>query len=253
MLTQEKFTANGLLAADESSKLWQIPIKVVTMFDPFTPSAEVLMTDKEMELTIDGIWRGEWVKLNPNYFGFYRVNYPTEMLEKFIPSIETKSMPPLDRLNIQSDLFAMTQSGRLSTVYLLKYLNHYDDEDDPAVWNSIFATLMKLELLVTDTDFKNMFRMYATNLLTKIYDKVGWDAQSKEDSSISVLRPRLLSILGRFKKQSVIREAIKRFNNYSANKTAIQREMVSTVYGIVGANSDEELYNKIFDVRLERL
>jgi puromycin-sensitive aminopeptidase len=39
--------------------------------------------------------------------GFYRTQYPPEMLAQFVGAIHEKSLPPLDRLGLLDDLFAM--------------------------------------------------------------------------------------------------------------------------------------------------
>ena len=45
--------------------------------------------------------------MNPGQVGFYRVCYTKEMVEKIIPAIKDMSLPPLDRLGIENDQFAL--------------------------------------------------------------------------------------------------------------------------------------------------
>lgn len=47
------------------------------------------------------------MKLNPGTVGFYRTKYPLELLKQLIPSVSDKTLPPLDRLGILDDLFAL--------------------------------------------------------------------------------------------------------------------------------------------------
>ena len=46
-------------------------------------------------------------KVNAGTKGVYRVQYTSEMLNRFIPSIQDRSLPPTDRLGLISDLFAL--------------------------------------------------------------------------------------------------------------------------------------------------
>jgi puromycin-sensitive aminopeptidase len=55
-------------------------------------------------------------QLNSGTVGFYRVHYPSEILAQFLPAIESKQLPPLDRLGLVDDIFALVQSGQASTV-----------------------------------------------------------------------------------------------------------------------------------------
>ena len=55
-------------------------------------------------------------QVNPGAVGFYRVDYPATMLKEFLPAIQSKLMPALDRLGVIDDLYAVVKSGRKSTV-----------------------------------------------------------------------------------------------------------------------------------------
>ena len=46
-------------------------------------------------------------QVNPGQVGFYRVQYSSDILELFMPAIKDNSLPPRDRLGLESDLFAL--------------------------------------------------------------------------------------------------------------------------------------------------
>ena len=67
------------------------------------------------------------LQLNPGQVGFYRVQYSSAMLELLLPAINDSSLPPRDRLGLQSDLFALVcieipQSGLIIWKYCQWYL-----------------------------------------------------------------------------------------------------------------------------------
>ena len=51
-------------------------------------------------------------QLNPGEVGFYRVQYSSAMLERLLPAIRDNSLPPRDRLGLQSDLFALVNNKK---------------------------------------------------------------------------------------------------------------------------------------------
>lgn len=53
----------------------------------------------------------EKLKLNFGASGFYRVNYPSEFISRFIPAIQNKSISPIDRLMVIDDIFAMVNDS----------------------------------------------------------------------------------------------------------------------------------------------
>lgn len=116
-LEQEKFCADG--GTPENAIIWMIPINIST---PKSKNAYSTVLDKKkMEITLNDVGADDWVKINPGTIGCYRTQYPPEMLEQFIPAIKNKSLPPLDRLGLLDDLFALVQAGQTSTVEV--YMN----------------------------------------------------------------------------------------------------------------------------------
>ncbi len=71
--------------------------------------------------------REEWIKLNPKSIGFYRTQYPDEMLTRLIPAIQSKKLDSVERLQLQSDLFALARAGYDDTVKV-RYLTLIDFE-----------------------------------------------------------------------------------------------------------------------------
>jgi puromycin-sensitive aminopeptidase len=111
-LTQQKFCADGLQS--EKVCFWMVPINIST---PKSENAHTAMLDKaSMVITLDNVSENDWVKINPGTIGFYRCDYPPEMLREFVPAITDKTLPPLDRLGLVDDLFALVQAGQSPTV-----------------------------------------------------------------------------------------------------------------------------------------
>ena len=60
-------------------------------------------------------------QLNPGQVGFYRVQYSSAMLELLLPAIRDNSLPPRDRLGLQSDLFALVNISNFC-IFRIPYL-----------------------------------------------------------------------------------------------------------------------------------
>ena len=59
-------------------------------------------------------------QLNPGQVGFYRVQYSSAMLELLLPAIRDNTLPPRDRLGLQSDLFALVNNKKLGLIFFLQ-------------------------------------------------------------------------------------------------------------------------------------
>lgn len=152
-LSQRKYTADGSKPLKDF--LWMIPVSITTSQGS---SVSIVLKTKETEVTIPNVGANDWIKVNPGTVGFYRTQYSPELLEKFIPAIKDKSLPPLDRLGLLGDLFAMVQAGHTNTVEVLKLLEAYEDEDDYTVWSSISSVIVKLNMLLSYTDCTESFK-----------------------------------------------------------------------------------------------
>lgn len=155
-LNQTKFCADGFQPTEEC--LWMIPISISTSKNPGKESMSTVLKTKEGQIVVRDVGPNDWIKVNPGTIGFYRTQYTGDMLEKFIPAIKDKTLPPLDRLGLLDDLFAMVQAGHTGTVEVLKLLTAFEDEKDYTVWSSISNVLSKLGLLLSHTDCEDAFR-----------------------------------------------------------------------------------------------
>lgn len=134
-LKQQRFIADG--SVDEEHLQWKIPITIITKSNPTTVTQQILMDQPEMTVTLENISADDWIKLNLNSIGLYRVKYPSNTLARLSEAIATKTLSPQDRLMIQDDVAALSNAGHQSFVDYLKLLLSYKEEDNFTVWKSI--------------------------------------------------------------------------------------------------------------------
>ncbi len=134
-LKQQRFIADG--SVDEDKLQWKIPITVLTKSNPTKIAQQILMDKPETIITLDNISPDDWIKLNYNSIGLYRVQYQLKTLAGLTEPIAKKILSPQDRLMIQDDLAALCNAGHQSFVDYLRLLLAYKDEDNFTVWKSI--------------------------------------------------------------------------------------------------------------------
>uniref|UniRef100_A0A287CY20 Puromycin-sensitive aminopeptidase n=1 Tax=Ictidomys tridecemlineatus TaxID=43179 RepID=A0A287CY20_ICTTR len=86
---------------------WMVPITISTSEDPNQAKLKILMDKPEMNVVLKNVKSDQWVKLNLGTVGFYRTQYSSAMLESLLPGIRDLSLPPVDRLGLQNDLFSL--------------------------------------------------------------------------------------------------------------------------------------------------
>ena len=249
-LSQEKFCADGKLPASEATTLWMIPIAVTRASDPNQIAVEVLMDSKTLDIEVPNVSTNEWLKLNASCVGVYRVNYSPELLSLLLPSIADKTLPPLDRLGLQSDVFALVQSGRTSTPEVLKLMDAFANEDDYTVWNAIDGCLAKLnQLLSHNSEVLQLFHAFGRQLLSKTYSRLGWQPIKGETHLDTLLRGLVINRLVSFGDQSVISEAKKLFDSHCAGSHVIPPDLRSAVYRAVAIDCNDKTFDTLIKVR----
>jgi puromycin-sensitive aminopeptidase len=243
VLQQTKFTANG--SVDEKS-FWMIPITIATKksSNAFT----TVLDQKEMEVFIEGVTDKDWIKVNPGTIGFYRTQYPTEMLERFVPAIKDLSLPPLDRLGLHDDLFALVQNGSISTVESLKLVDAYRNEDNFTVWSSICTSLSKLKNILSHTDMIETFNSYGISIFGPLAEKLGWESKPNENHLETLLRSLILSRLISFNDPKTCDEAKRRFYLHKDGKQTLPADLRMACYRAVLQQADEKVYEEMLNL-----
>ncbi|GAB0099066.1 Aminopeptidase [Sergentomyia squamirostris] len=235
-LCQEKFTADGKKA--DGDFLWMIPVMISTSRKPQVVAESFVLDKPETEITLTDVDAKDWVKINPGTIGFYRTKYPSEMVNAFIPSIKNMTLPPLDRLGLLDDLFAMIQAGHTATAEALKLMDAYRNEDNYTVWSCITNCLSKLQLLLSHTDLEELLNAYGIRLYRPVAEKLGWDARPGESHLDTLLRSLVLNRLVAFNCPEVAQEAKRRFQLHTSGKSVLPADLRNTCYRAVLQDGD---------------
>jgi puromycin-sensitive aminopeptidase len=164
------------------------------------------------------------------------------MMERFTTSIVDMSMPPLDRLGLIDDLFALVQAGEQPTVEALKLIEAYRNENNYTVWSSISNCLMKLQALISHTDLEAQFDEYASRLFKPIAERLGWNATEGESHLDTLLRSLVLNRLVSFSCGTTSQEAKKRFEAHASGKSILPADLRSVCYKAILQTGDTDTY-----------
>ncbi|XP_029649744.1 puromycin-sensitive aminopeptidase [Octopus sinensis] len=245
-LTQMKFCADGK-TGDKTSR-WMIPIDISTSSSIHKPVKKVLMEGEKMEVILDNVKTDEWVLLNCNSVGVYRVQYSSDMLQSLLKGIVNKTILPTNRLALQSDMFALARAGMVSTVEVLKFVQSYKNEDNYTVWNDLAQNLTNIALLLQYTKYYDQYKVFVRNLFRKIAAKVGWEATKEENHLTTLLRDLVLCRMGRYGDAAVLEESRKRFQDHVSGEKILPADLKSPVYLTVVCHGDEEVLTSMLEL-----
>lgn len=242
-LKQRKFTADGSKADDDC--LWVVPISVSTSKNPKEIAKTFLLEKAAMEVTLDGVTENDWIKINPGTVGYYRTSYSQPMLEQLLPAVTDNILPPLDRLGLFDDLFAMVQSGQASTVDVLQLVGSYRNENNYTVWTAITNSLANLHVLISHTDLMEHFNAFGRSLYEPVVARLGWEPNENENHLDTLLRSLVLTRLVSFRSQEVSEEARRRFRSHVNGTKILPADLRSACYKAVLQDGNEAIFEEM--------
>lgn len=241
-ISQEKFNADG--SQSEGYK-WLVPIDILTSTGT---TKSVLMEDIEMEITLENTPENAWVKLNPEYMGYYRVQYPETYMAKFTEDIASKKLSELNRLALLDDLMAFVQSGRVKTSLILEMIRNVKNEDSYVVWRSVGGCFGKLSVLLADEECRPQFKKFVIDTMESVVEKVGWGPKAEEHHTQGLLRSMVISRLGQYGHEKTVKESQRQFQAHVEKSGEILADLRAPVYRTVMANGGEDTYQQMLEL-----
>ncbi|XP_046837634.1 puromycin-sensitive aminopeptidase isoform X1 [Vespa velutina] len=245
-LSQERFLADG--SVDTDNQTWIVPISVSTSKQPKETVLSALMDEKTKEFVLKDVPEGTWLKINPGAIGFYRTRYSPEAMSLFLPAIKDHTLPPLDRLGLLDDLFAMVQAGHASTVEVLRFMQAFKHEDNYTVWSSIVNCIGKISVLLAPLDSADAFKAFVRNLMRDISKRLGWDPKPNESHLDTLLRSLILDRMAAANDEETIRQATRRFALHMSGVMPLPADLRSPVYRAVLSVGDAFTYDTMLNL-----
>ncbi len=247
---QTRFVYEHLVAPLKSDDtLWHVPLSVRSSVDekPASTSMEGRRAALRLPATSEEA-RGGWIKVNPEQTGFYRVNYSSDDWERLRPAVRNLELPPIDRLGIQNDAYALSKAGLLPVTQFLTLAEAYTNETDASVWSDLASNLGGLEALLADEPFYAQFEAFARRLFQPAGQRIGWDARPGERHLDTLLRTTVLAGLGDYGDEGALSEAAARFARYLKDPGSVHPDIRKVVLSLAAKKGDRSTYDAIWEL-----
>lgn len=183
-LTQKRFFTDPAAAQNETvvseyNYKWSIPVTYFSNADD-TVKREWFYHDKD-KLVLP-IGNADWVKINKDQIGYYRVNYDKSMWENLNAALKANinAMSVLDRAHLLNDVFSLAKGQEVEYDVALKMTEFLEGETSFIPWDVASTKLKNIRNLLYNTDIYREFKKYVINLVDKEYHKVNWTVNPEE-------------------------------------------------------------------------
>jgi hypothetical protein len=267
-LCQERFLANHdqKKVAEMAGQLWTIPVSVASwskselakQASSSSSSASAVVephvmrvnfSDAKGDVACTGYTPENVIKVNLGQTGFYRTHLSDALLASLAEHIP--ALPPVDRLGVLRDAFAMASCGRAPVAHALDLLQHYAKEDNYACVSALSGNLHQLASLHKGQNYHPQLQALVRATFKHAFTRLGWDAPAaaggvKEDQLQMQFRALVLSMLGNVGGDAVVQqEALERFRRFVADPVAhpLSADLRGVVYALAakkGTPADHE-------------
>jgi len=206
-----------------------------------TPAGETVLLDGAAEIVAGRC--GEPVTLNLGDVGYYRVQDDAAMLASLTRSIDR--LAPADRANLIGDIWALVEAGRAAPAAFFDLVDRLAGDDNRAVTEQIVRALTRIDHLEWNRPERAALQAYGRAVLRPVFDRIGWDAAPSEPADRTLLRARLIGVLGTFGDDAIMAEARRRFALFVKDPTSLPTELRGTVTNLVGRHADRATYDTL--------
>ncbi|XP_059490156.1 uncharacterized protein LOC132205229 [Neocloeon triangulifer] len=183
----------------------------------------------------------DWVILNLQQYGFYRVNYDERnwnLLARAINSSESlNSLHVINRAQLMDDALALARTNNVSYTIALDTTNYLDFETEYLPWATAFEALSYvIDRLNSEDDPRNQFETYMRNRLRNTYNRLGgFEIPIDEGHVQSLTRALVLSWACKLKSTECNDAAKMKFQEWKTtedpdNNNPINPNLKSVVY-----------------------
>lgn len=241
-LSQSRFFSSAISRKYTKDRtLWHVPYSIQTAKSKKPKTA--LLSSKSASIPKPS--NDSWYKINVGEGSFSRVDYSAKNLTRLQNPISRKTIPPVDRLGIIRDAFALSESGQLVTHEALSLATCYEKETDYTVWIELASSLRQVSNLIAYEPFYTKYEAYGRSIFSHIAKKVGWEKRQGEKHTDMLLRGLVLYSLGSYGDEETIERARLLFKKIQKGKP-VDSDLRSVIYNLIASYGAEKEFRALY-------
>ncbi|XP_025155629.1 aminopeptidase N [Harpegnathos saltator] len=194
-------TCNEINKDHNDSIIRPIPVTYTTKEDPHFDQYGLIHWlnnnytewNSYLELTLDNV--EEWVILNVQYFGYYRVRYDNTNWLKiayFLKEDNGKTISVLNRAQLIDDAYHFVMMGTMDYKFYYELIDFLRNETDFIVWHSMMNVLHYMSPFFKFPESEG-FKNFIIDIMNDALTQIGYDEKPTDDNMLKSTRLLLLN------------------------------------------------------------
>ncbi len=240
-LTQSRF--RYLPGNEDAAARWKAPVLLRASVGGEVIRHRLVMSDESTTVDLGG--PPEWVVVNEGGWGFYRVRYDKELLDRI--TAETDRLDALERFNLASDTWAAVVAGLSPVGNFLSLARLYGAETHPSLWTAVLAPLEYLDRMM-EPGRRALLQSYVRELVGPAFERLGWTPVDGEGETTRTLRATLLRALGVLGADPEVRKKTAEVQaSYLSDRDSVDPDVAAAATAIVAAAGTTTDYERHLD------
>src|SRR5438093_8112589 len=240
-LTQQRFLYLG--GEPDPAEQWRIPVVFRASVKRGYVERRLLLDGAEAAVPLPA--KPEWVVLNAGGHGFYRVRYAPALLKKLAGALA--KIAPIERFNLLSDCFALSQSGMMAASDFLDLTGRFTAETDRNVWAVLAGSLAWVNRVITDEQRPGLEALVRQRV-EEMTSLLGWERQEGESELDRQLRGDLLRVQGTVGNDELVQARAREiYARAQVDEASVDANVLPAVIAIVAASGGASEYAEFRD------
>ncbi|GBP46445.1 Aminopeptidase N [Eumeta japonica] len=221
--------------------LWWIPISYTTAGERnFTSTRPGLWMRGVRSYVADlKLGADQWLVVNIQQTGFYRVNYDEKNWKLLIGVLEDPSrfeqIHPINRAQIVDDAMNLALTGRLDYWIALNVTSYLVHERSYVPWKAGLVALGYIDTMLSKGAYYLEYKSYVLRLVQQAVSELGWSGRADESVVRAQHRVDLVSTACHLEHKACLEHAVRLYTNWMLTPNPdtfneIEADIRSTVY-----------------------
>jgi aminopeptidase N len=174
---QKRFFSDGTINADQK---YFVPITMTDGSSPnfdHIPSFDFWLSPTTNDMTIDFTKKDDWLLLNKQQHGYYRVNYDVQnwkLLTNELHGTNFTKIHHLNRAALIDDSFNLAKANFIDTDIAMDILHYLKQEEDFIPWMSGYNALVFLMRMFRGSAKYGYLEGFIRNITRQSFKETGW-------------------------------------------------------------------------------
>ncbi|XP_072036065.1 aminopeptidase N-like [Amphiura filiformis] len=168
--------ANTDTPYDDLGYVWWVPLTFASRSASSSNNQIVWMENGPAEASVEGA-TSDWLLVNLDQTGFYRVNYDTQNWKLLSKQLVTNHsmIPVANRAALLNDAFSLARAGAMSQAIALDITLYLTNETQYVPWQAAKSALGYLDNMLSKTGAYGTFQKYMAQQVAPLYNLYGWN------------------------------------------------------------------------------